>query len=176
MLCTSVWICIPCVEAWSTRSDTNRSRQASDSFAANMIFETSLYDAEPRYRTSVKQMKHLTLMRMFSGFTSRWKIPQLWIKREYWTWTMTMFLMGSFDHFRIYISAFITTCACAQVTCRVGTCNSLLCDQAGVFFVLEVMKNWYQAQNSPRHLQIDGISVFTLWFHTLYQLIYIHLH
>lgn len=35
----------------------------------------------------------------------------------------------------------ITTCACVGVTCKAGTYSSLLCGQAGVFFVLDRFTN-----------------------------------
>lgn len=116
----------------------------------------NVYDLGPHYHCcisveQIRKMTHLTLMRMFSGFTSLWKIPQLYKKKKK--------LGGNnvnIHHFVFILpfcvnwNAFITTCACVEVTCRAGTCSSLLYGQAGAFFVLEGMKNWCQPQIHPK--------------------------
>lgn len=88
----------------------------------------------------IMTMTRRTFMRMFSGFTSLWKMPQLQRRKPS-------------QYFYSIVSrepeCFLVTCACVQGTCKVGTCRALLYDQAEAFFFLQgirtiMIHNWHE--------------------------------
>lgn len=55
----------------------------------------------------------------------------------------------------------ITTCACVGVTCKAGTCSSLWCGQAGVFFVLDRI---HLSQSLLKHRVLSHFTLNTCVF------------
>lgn len=73
-------------------------------------------------------------------------------------------------HISTAILLSVPTCACVPATCKAGTCSSSLCGQAKASFVLE----------PKNHPNVYFYSVYSTmwpsWFHTLNELIDVHLH